>query len=397
MADETHPEESKRSFYLEQIKHLDEELKWRDQECIELEKQNKDLISLCDHLVVDKNDIVEYLEYATAAEDEKIAEETELLENELLASEQEKETLKLQNSQKKQELQECIDDLISVNKTLEETCNEQEMQLAELVNKEEQLVEQLKNQKHKFVTVLAKLLKDTQIETQKMIEEIKQTFHAKVSNIVQKEKALYKDVLKQLDSALIEQSNLQCHFQYMRVTVQSLCSLIIVVQSLKNNLACNMISKSNSEHRSCLHQGENQLKTKCKELEKCKQNFCMKQQRLQAEKERLREEIAAVSEMCCQKTAKAGQAKAELQMETSRRRQLESLMKEAIIILRHVVAGPMAVDDIPGEMHRLLKVLESGTAQGSSVPQRQALTHDVSTEKSTADSPSSTYCSITAA
>ena len=80
----------------------------------------KDLTSQYSTLETEKKDVVEYLKRSLLVKEEEVDKLTERLEGQQLAANKDREALKLQHSQQRQELQDRIEELTAEKETLGE-------------------------------------------------------------------------------------------------------------------------------------------------------------------------------------------------------------------------------------------------------------------------------------
>ncbi|XP_051260019.1 cilia- and flagella-associated protein 157-like [Dicentrarchus labrax] len=370
MGDEISPEEREKSLYVTQIRHLDEQLKRCQLKCDELEKQNKDLASQYSVVEEDKKDIAEYLKYAVAAKEKEVNELTERLESLQQADKQDREALKLYLSQQRQELQERFDELNSQSIKQEEH-KEQIMQLMQQLSKKQSLEEQLVSQKEEHEAATCSMRTDAAFERDKLSNEIQSKVDAiintKASDIIQKERAQRSEWVEQFHLLLHENVDLW-EERYTLEAKQGviLCQIGLLREDINSDTM-----------ESFIHKREVGKQTnKCQQLEVNLKGRSAVHKRTLAREEELRKELASASEECRQKSAEASQLGAELQWERSRRRELEGIIWEAVVILRHIMEDSEKASNTQRKKKWLLEVLEKAA------PKETGPALKVSTEES---------------
>ncbi|XP_035533056.1 cilia- and flagella-associated protein 157-like [Morone saxatilis] len=352
MGDEISPEEREKSLYVTQIRHLDEQLKRCQLKCDELEKQNKDLASQYSVLEEDKKDITEYLKYAVATKEKEVNELTERLESQQQADKQHREALKMQHSQQRQELQERFDELNSLS-TKQEEHNEQIMQLMQQLSKKQSLEKQLVSQKKEHEAAICIMRTDAAFERDKLSNEIQNKvdsiINTKASDIIQKERAQRSEWVEQFQLLLNENVDLW-EERYTLEAKQGviLCEIGLVREDINSDAMESFIYKREVGNQT----------NKRQQLEGNLKGCSAAHKRTLAREEELSKELASASEECRQKSAEASQLGAELQWERSRRRELEGIIWEAVVILRHIMEDSEKASNTQRKKKRLLEVLE---------------------------------------
>ncbi|XP_029295809.1 LOW QUALITY PROTEIN: cilia- and flagella-associated protein 157-like [Cottoperca gobio] len=355
MADIIGSEDREKSLYCIQIRYLDEQLERRQLECDELTKQNKNLASLYIALEIDHKDINVYLKSCVVAKEKEVDELAERLQSQQQAAEQDRETLQLQHSQ---QLQEKIHELSSENSMLaiEETKQHQEpeeqlVQLMQQQSEMESLKKQLVSQREEHKAAIDSLKTEAESRRQKMSEEMQSRadnyIEAETSNIIQ-ERAEHSEVREKVQVLLNKNMVLRNEKRDLRDQNEVLC--LMDNRKKKINMVTQKILKSKKEVE--------QLTKKCQQVKVKHGSTTYKS--LLAEKEALRQRLVSASEECHQKTAEADSLRVELQRESSRRRQLEGIMQEAVSILSHILTVPEKT-----ERQRLLELLQSAAPRGA--------------------------------
>ncbi|XP_044051134.1 cilia- and flagella-associated protein 157 [Siniperca chuatsi] len=363
-----------KSLYLIQIQYLDERLERCQLECHNLEKQNKDLVSQYGALEKDKKDTTEHLKPFVVAKQKMVDELAEQLAEQQQAAEQEREALKLQHSQQIQELQEQVDRLNSesvMRAARFEEQQEQLMQWMQQLSDKEPLKKQLVSQKEEHEAAIHSLKKEAELGMKKMIEKrqkaVDDCVKMETSNILKKERAQHSERSRQLRFLRIEAVALQKEKDALQGREND---LFIELDDLKKDF--NKITQESFTRKKEVEQ----LTKKCQQLEVELTDCSITHKHLMAKEETLRQELASVSKECCRKISETDQLAAELQRERSRKRQLEGVMQEAVIIIRNIQEDSEKGSETQWKMQRLLEVLESTAPQGTGSALRD------STEKS---------------
>ncbi|XP_026199630.1 cilia- and flagella-associated protein 157-like [Anabas testudineus] len=362
-------EDREKSLYLTQIRYLDEQLERCQLKCDKLQKQNKDLVSLYRALEQEKNDITEYLKYSEAAKEKEGDELVVKLEKLQQAAERDREALELQHSQEQQELQEQRDKLDSVVTGQGEVLKEQEeqtQQLTELLQQwpaVELLEKQLVCLHDQHEAAFQSLKMEALLERTKLMEERRSTVDAsikkKIWKIVQEERAQHSEQLKKLQTLLKKNMKLWEQKKEMLDTKWSLCHMMDQMRD--------SIHRFNQEASNCKEEME-QLRMKLDQMKEELEDCSFTDKCLQQEEQTQRLLLTSASDESNQKTAEVAQFRAELQMETGRRKKLEDDVQKAVRILRHILKDSENLSE--KEMLNLLEILESTVPQGiDSAPQ----------------------------
>ncbi|XP_056232042.1 cilia- and flagella-associated protein 157-like [Seriola aureovittata] len=370
MADEIASDDKEKSLYLTQIRFLDEQLERCQLKCDELDKQNKDLASLCSALGKDKDDIAQYLKHSVAAEERKLEELVERLERQQLDTEQEIEAMKLQQ---RHELQERTEELNSESRIQGLQMEEQKPQMEELKQQTEEVKElmvllpeqealerQLVSEKEEYEASYHSLTLEVERERNKMAVErrrrVKEGVKTKVSELLLEERARHRERLEKVELLLCENKDVWNQKDALRFSESLLCS------ELDNLRKCiNKVTKVVSARTT-----ETEELTKAnQQLEAEMQEWSISYERMQDEEKHLRQSLASVSEEYRQRAAELDQLEVEIQEERSRRWQLEGDMQEAAVIIRQVLTDSEESSDTQLKMQRLVEILESTAPEGT--------------------------------
>ncbi|XP_029296016.1 cilia- and flagella-associated protein 157-like [Cottoperca gobio] len=358
MADTIGSENKEKSLYLIQIQYLEEQLERCQLKYDELEKQNKDLAHQYGTLEKDKKDTTQHLIRSVDANQKKVDKLAEMLESEQQDAEQDRDTMELQHSSL---MQDQINTFYLVKRKMvvrADKWHEMEEQLmqkkSEMVSLEEQLVSQREEHEAAINSLMNKNLEGEReiMERQNTVDEC---IESKTLKILWEERDHHSEQLKQLQFLLYKNVVLLKENDILQDKKMDLC---FESNHLKEGL--NRITLESFIFK----KEEQQL---MKELQKVKverEDFIIAHKSMLAEKEALREQVASVSKESRRKTAEADQLRAEFQMESSRIRQLEGVMQEAVIILRHIMTDSEKPSETEWKMLRLLEILQSTAPQG---------------------------------
>ncbi|KAM7391044.1 hypothetical protein PAMP_021761 [Pampus punctatissimus] len=192
----------------------------------------------------------------------------------------------------------------------------------------------------------AKIMLEAQKNTKICLKE-------RVSEILEEELAQHSKKMEQLEFLLKENMALWKEKDRMH----ELCSemeedLIKVTQkSLSFENEVEQLSIKNQQLR--------------EKLKDCSVNLQRHQDMLVKNEAQLVKERQRLSEQHRQKAAEADQLGAELEEERSRRRRLEAVVQEAVIILRHILKESEKTAETERKMQRLLDILESSAPLGT--------------------------------
>ncbi|KAA8592438.1 hypothetical protein FQN60_017893, partial [Etheostoma spectabile] len=265
-------------------------------------------------LVKDKKDATESLKGFVLVKQKRVEELAEQLSSQQQAVQQDREELQLQHSQKMKELQDQINGLKSFEEQQE--LEERLKQLMQEQSNIESMEKQLSGQKEEHTAAIDSLMNELELEREKEIVEAQHAVdlcvEKKTSKILRKERALHSKRLQQLQFLLNEN---------------------LVLAKEKDVL-------------------------QDKERDVCFEREQMKKELIKITQERDRQ----------QKTAKADQLKAELQLENSRRKQIKNVIQEAGITLSHILTELEKPSETEWKIIRLLEILESTAPPSEQAP-----------------------------
>ncbi|XP_076586609.1 cilia- and flagella-associated protein 157 [Chaetodon auriga] len=368
--DRSGPDNREKPLELIQMQYLEEQLESCQLNYDKLEKQNKDLTSRYSALEAEKKDITENLKQRVAAKEREGGELAEQLESQQQAMKLATKALKLK-IQETQELQERVNELNSGNTMQAAKCEEQEEQLMQQLSDMESMKKQLVSQEKEHEAAIHRLVMEAELEMKKIPGGIQKTLadcvKMKTSKLLRKERAEHSKRLKWNECLLKDAVALQKEIDALRDRERDLC---VKRDSLKKD-----VSKITQEI--LVHEKEAKpLKKKCQQLEVELKDCSITNKHLLAEDKNVRQELASVSEQCAQKAAEISPMRVELQRLKSRNRELEGVMQDAVIILRHILTGSENGSDTQWKTGRLLDILENTAPQGT------VSTLNVSTENS---------------
>ncbi|XP_042076060.1 cilia- and flagella-associated protein 157-like isoform X2 [Haplochromis burtoni] len=141
--------DKEKDLYLTQIAYLTDELERYQLKCDDLVRQRKDLLTQRSTLEQENRDTIAYLKRSLLEKEDEVGELSQRLQNQLQASDQERDALQLRHSRERQELQNRIDELIKENTALERFASLEAFQgqKEEMMSSLESLEKQLASQK----------------------------------------------------------------------------------------------------------------------------------------------------------------------------------------------------------------------------------------------------------
>ncbi|CAK6959588.1 cilia- and flagella-associated protein 157-like [Scomber scombrus] len=367
MADIISSAEREKSLYVKQIRHLDEQLESCQLKYDELEKQMKSLMSEFSTLEVDKKQVTMFLIQCKAAK-ERAEKMMAQLESQQKVAEQDIETLKMQQSQLMQELQEQISGLMSQSTMQVSKFEAEEKQLMSDMESQEQqhqpAINSLKEQheagtnsmKEKHEADFNSLKKEAESGRENFMEEAQKKadifLRERISEINKKERAQHSKTLDQRELLLKENAALRRE----KYDLSEICS--DVMTDLKKVKKENLGHENNAEQ---LRLENQHVRAKLKD---CHNTHEVQEQALAGQETDMANERQHLTELYSQKSSQADQLGAELQRQRSRVRQLEIIIWEAIIIHKHIQMSENTTE-IDFKMQRLLDILDSCSLQGT--------------------------------
>ncbi|XP_034546967.1 cilia- and flagella-associated protein 157-like [Notolabrus celidotus] len=355
-----------RSLYLTHISYLEDELDRCQLRYDELEKQNDRLSSQQGALEKEKKDATEYLKCLATAEEERVAELKEQLQVQDQAAQRDREALELQHSQRRQELQELLQELETGFRMQESTEKEQQetVQLKQRLSHMKSLQEQLILQREEHEAAVVNLRKDRETDKENISEELQVNAEAHVeketSRILRRERA---ELSRWSRDLLI----LQEDFVILggeRDAARDSGSILRTEWEEVKKLNQEIPRRGSSQIKEVKQQKDTYLHLK-EELKDCNTfiNLLLK------EMEDMRDRLLAMREQNRQITSELDQLEAELERRRRRKSQLEGVRQEAAVILGHILEiktqtqDPERRADTHWMMERLLEILESSAPQ----------------------------------
>ncbi|XP_037632838.1 protein MLP1-like [Sebastes umbrosus] len=370
MEDIIDSESKEKALYLIQIQYLEDRLESCQLKHEELGKQTMEQASLYNELEDDKKDTTELLKRTLVSKEKKAKELAEQIESKQQKDEQDREAVKLQHSQHMKELHEHFHELKSEKMMLVAKLQELEESEERLILQRpsmsdiELLMKELDCHEEKHLAAIDRLKKETELEKEKMMiwkqYMADRVVEQKTSQILRVERAHHRERLEMLPFLLNKNLTLLREKDVLRDKVRDLCcERDHLKKDLKDNIRESFTCKEEVEQRTKEWQ---QLKVELKDRSVAHKNAL-------AEKETLRQQLASLSKQSRQKAAEAVQLRPVLQRESSRRRQLEGVMQEAVIVLRHILMDSEKVSE--RKTLRLLEILESSAVPGSRLRPQQ--------------------------
>uniref|UniRef100_A0A3Q2TSW9 Cilia- and flagella-associated protein 157 n=1 Tax=Fundulus heteroclitus TaxID=8078 RepID=A0A3Q2TSW9_FUNHE len=361
MGDKTGSEHQEMSLFLVQIRYLEEELDRYRLTYEELVRHNKELLSHYNKLEKEKRDKTEPLKRIVAAKEKVMDELREQLETQHLSAKRERISVKQEHDQRKQELQELINQLQSKVTAQAAILEENENEITELqrqVTEARNEEERLSKKKEEYEANIQRLKKNSELNCDKLIHDF-QDYHeltesAKASQRLAKCRAWRREQSEVVSFLLEEQSTLTEEIGALRRRQDQLRS---DGRGLMRKITCLSRLKNKSDKDVKL------LWKKFQELKEDKENLANEQEVSLANTDALRRRLSRTSEECRQKVADIDWLEEELERETIRRRNLEGVKEEAVIILRHILTSP---GDMPEwKIWRLVEILDRAAPQGT--------------------------------
>ncbi|KAK9529908.1 hypothetical protein VZT92_011455 [Zoarces viviparus] len=357
--------ENIKELYLRQIQYLEQQLERCNLKYDELEKQNGDQTSRYDSLEKDMKYTTKNLKGLVFAKEKKVEELTEQLKSQKEAKRLALE-LTLTHSQKMEELQQRLDALNSESEMLAAKSQKQqelEEQLSLVMQQQSDTETQTKllvSQKEKLKANVDREKNEDELERQKFFAEEKKRMddfiELKMSLILRKEREAHGKCLEDLSFLQNENEALPVERDALRDKVMDL--------SVERDQLTNDLMRVNMENSTCRKEVQ-QMKMACEQLKAELKDCSSAHKSVLTRKDSLRRLLASESKEIHQKTAESAELRAELQRESSssRRRQLEAVAKEGVLLLRHILMDSEETSETDQKMLRLQEILESSAPQ----------------------------------
>ncbi|XP_034398328.1 trichohyalin-like isoform X2 [Cyclopterus lumpus] len=363
MADLIGSKDDEKSLLLAHITYLEEQIERCQQVHDQREERNRELSSRYDALEKDKKECIEHLKQRVHAKERKEDELEQQLQLQPLVAAQAQQALPLQLSLELQRQRQRCDALQSEIQEREAEClkqlKQQEVKQQEL--KEQRMQQKLDAETRKrrhardveeLKAAIDNLKTDTEPEREKKIAVTKVTLDGSVEGraeqILQEGRDLTGEQSECLRFLLEKNKTLPIQRDAMRDQNRDLCLRRDQLNAdLKKCIKEKITSMKAVEQMTMEYQ---QLKA---ELEACSSAHSSVLARTVA----LKRLAASESEESRQRAGEAAQLGAELQRESVRTRQLQSILGEGVVILKHILREEESVTEC--EMDRLLDILES--------------------------------------
>ncbi|XP_053277088.1 cilia- and flagella-associated protein 157 [Pleuronectes platessa] len=385
--EEMSPEEQRyrdRELFLNQIQYLTDQLERNQLKCDGLEQQSKDFTSQYSSLDKDKNDIMDYLKRSLLEKEDEADELYEKLETQRQTAAKDKEALRLEDDQMKQELQERIEELSGENKRLGSSLaslEEFKRQREQLTSNMESLERQLASQEEKHTADLHNLKMSVLLEKNRLEKEMENREGNMGVNV---QRLVDQQLPVETKQAFEENRALLTRCRHLSERAEALIKENAALQEhkSKHNADSNILEKMNKDlsRKVCIakkvvKQVSAQSEQLQAELSTCKQERA----ELQAELRRLvdamavlRQFKASVPEPPREDSAEVTGLKAALQEAKRRSRRMKSAMQEAVDTLRQTLPEALmeqnpelGLDRWNQLMQKLLVVLDTGTSSSA--------------------------------
>ncbi|KAF1389565.1 hypothetical protein PFLUV_G00074720 [Perca fluviatilis] len=345
----TGSDDKEKDLYLTQIRYLNEQLERYQPKCDQLERQKKDLNFQYSALEKEKKDIVEYLKRSLMKKEDEVDELTELLESQRQAADNDRDSLQLQHSLLRQELQDRIEELNAENTTLVTrlaNLEEFQKQKEQLTSNMESLEKQLANQNEEHNAAIHSLEMKALLEKKRLEKEMESHVAAMAAEV---QHLVDQKVPETTRLALQENSEVKAQISQLSEQTHVLMEENSALRERKSRLSVDVDileqMLSETSRKSCIRKKVvEQLTEKCQqlqaELKDCKRELEQLQTKhtgVLAEMEALRQDRTSLSEQCSKNRAKVSGQEAELQQERKRRSRMKSIMQEAAITLRQAL------------------------------------------------------------
>ncbi|XP_074527006.1 cilia- and flagella-associated protein 157-like [Halichoeres trimaculatus] len=364
-----------KDLYLIQMRYLSEQLERYQQKCDQLEKEKRDLSFQHLTLEKEKKDIVDYLKHTLLQKEEEVDELKEHLEIQLQAAEEERETMELQNNQLREELQDRIKELTAENVTLAaklESLDEFQRMKEELKSNMASLEKQLTSQEEEHKADIHSLEIKVLLEKKKLEKEM-ETHVAAIAADVQHQ--VDQKVPETTRNALQENSELKAQLDQLSLQTQTQMEENSALLNRKRMLSVDVenleqMLKETSRQTCVLKKAMEQLTEKCQQLQEELRERSQEVEQLQSENtgllaeiETLRQDRNSWTEQCSKNRAEVSRLEAELQEERRKRIRMQSIMQEAVGMLRETLMEAVPEEDLKVDqcrelMQRLLLVLD---------------------------------------
>uniref|UniRef100_A0A3P8NPF2 Cilia- and flagella-associated protein 157 n=1 Tax=Astatotilapia calliptera TaxID=8154 RepID=A0A3P8NPF2_ASTCA len=323
--------DKEKDLYLTQIAYLTDELERYQLKCDDLVRQRKDLLTQRSTLEQENRDTIAYLKRSLLEKEDEVGELSQRLQNQLQASDQERDALQLRHSRERQELQNRIDELIKENTALAERFASLEAfqgQKEEMMSSLESLEKQLASQKEEHKDDIHSLEMKALLEKRRLEREMESHAAAMAAEV---QLLVDQKVPEMTRLALQENAEVKARVGQLSEQVQILMEenaalrgcksqLSMDVENLEEMLRDTSLIHSKSISNS-LHQVVEQLTEKCQQLQVEQKDCRQRLEQLQTEHAGALGKMEALrSKFTLKNRAQISRLEAELQQERRRRK-----------------------------------------------------------------------------
>ncbi|XP_042076065.1 cilia- and flagella-associated protein 157-like isoform X1 [Haplochromis burtoni] len=361
--------DKEKDLYLTQIAYLTDELERYQLKCDDLVRQRKDLLTQRSTLEQENRDTIAYLKRSLLEKEDEVGELSQRLQNQLQASDQERDALQLRHSRERQELQNRIDELIKENTALAERFASLEAfqgQKEEMMSSLESLEKQLASQKEEHKDDIHSLEMKALLEKRRLEREMESHAAAMAAEV---QLLVDQKVPETTRLALQENAEVKARVGQLSEQVQILMEENAALRGCKSQLSTDVESLEEmlreTSRTSCVRKKVvEQLTEKCQQLQAEQKDCRQRLEQLQTEHagalgkmEALRQNQASLSEQCSKNRAQVSRLEAELQQERRRRSRMKNIIQEAAVALRQALMQDSEVDQWKQLMQRMLVLL----------------------------------------
>uniref|UniRef100_UPI000D2FE244 cilia- and flagella-associated protein 157 n=1 Tax=Maylandia zebra TaxID=106582 RepID=UPI000D2FE244 len=319
--------DKEKDLYLTQIAYLTDELERHQLKCDDLVRQRKDLLTQRSTLEQENRDTIAYLKRSLLEKEDEVGELSQRLQNQLQASDQERDALQLRHSRERQELQNRIDELIKENTALAERFASLEAfqgQKEEMMSSLESLEKQLASQKEEHKDDIHSLEMKALLEKRRLERENESHAAAMAAEV---QLLVDQKVPETTRLALQENAEVKARVGQLSEQVQILMEENAALRGCKSQLSMDVENLEemlrDTSRTSCVRKKVvEQLTEKCQQLQAEQKDCRQRLEQLQTEHagalgkmEALRQNQASLSEQCSKNRAQVSQLEAELQQE----------------------------------------------------------------------------------
>uniref|UniRef100_A0A3B4F3I4 Cilia- and flagella-associated protein 157 n=1 Tax=Pundamilia nyererei TaxID=303518 RepID=A0A3B4F3I4_9CICH len=351
--------DKEKDLYLTQIAYLTDELERYQLKCDDLVRQRKDLLTQRSTLEQENRDTIAYLKRFLLEKEDEVGELSQRLQNQLQASDQERDALQLRHSRERQELQNRIDELIKENTalgkkrfaSLEAFQGQKEEMMSSLVSLEKQLASQKEEHKDDIHSLEMKAL----LEKRRLEREMESHAAAVAAEV---QLLVDQKVPETTRLALQENAEVKARVGQLSEQVQILMEENAALRGCKSQLSMDVENLEEMLRETSLHQVVEQLTEKCQQLQ-VEQKDCRQQlEQLQTEHAGALGKMEALrSKFTLKNRAQVSRLEAELQQERRRRSRMKNIIQEAAVALRQALMQDSEVDQWKQLMQRMLVLL----------------------------------------